>query len=120
MAGATLQQSGIAVNSVNEIVKLNPQATSILYTVFLGNASGTGFSGTTVTGAVTDPSGNSYITGNIGSTGYPTKNAFQATLAGGVDGFLTKLDPNGNIVYSTYLGGSGSDGHRRYCHHWDR
>lgn len=26
------------------------------------------------------------------------------------DAFVTKLDPSGRLVYSTYLGGSGSDG----------
>src|ERR1700680_4802025 len=88
-------------------MKLNPQASSILYTVFLGDSSPQSL-GTVVSSAVVDQSGNFYLAGTTG-TGYPTKTPFQATPGGGVDGFLTKLDPNGNIVYSTYLGGSGTD-----------
>src|SRR2546425_10370086 len=36
--------------------------------------------------------------------------AFQPTFgSGGVDAFVTKLNPAGGFVYSTYLGGSGAD-----------
>src|SRR5439155_834674 len=36
--------------------------------------------------------------------------AFQTTLHGGGDAFVTKLNPTGSaLVYSTYLGGSGFD-----------
>jgi len=36
--------------------------------------------------------------------------AFQASFgSGGVDAFVTKLNPAGGFVYSTYLGGSGAD-----------
>ena len=34
---------------------------------------------------------------------------FQATLAGGANGFLCAFDGGGNVVWGTYLGGSGSD-----------
>src|SRR5208282_3950400 len=52
-----------------------------------------------------------YVTGNAGSSNFPTTaGAFQTTFGGGTDAFITKLSPAGNaIVYSTYLGGSGSD-----------
>jgi len=37
-------------------------------------------------------------------------NALQPTLAGAEDGFVTKFNPSGSaLVYSTYLGGTGSD-----------
>ncbi len=35
-------------------------------------------------------------------------NLFEISSAS-IDGFALKLDNNGNVVYSTYLGGSGSD-----------
>ena len=61
-------------------------------------------------GIALDSSGNAYITGDTNSTNFPTKNAYQAANAGGRDAFVTKLSPAGNeLVYSTYLGGSGVD-----------
>ncbi len=61
-------------------------------------------------GIALDSSGNAYITGDTNSTDFPTKNAYQAANAGGRDAFVTKLSPAGNeLVYSTYLGGSGVD-----------
>ncbi len=50
-----------------------------------------------------------YIAGFTGSTDFPvTSGAFQLAPAyDGGDGFVTKLSPQGQIVYSTYLGGGG-------------
>jgi len=57
-----------------------------------------------------DGSGNAYVTGETGSTDFPTKNAFQPSRARGVvHAFVTKLDAGGALAYSTYLGGSGGD-----------
>src|SRR4028119_2236168 len=39
----------------------------------------------------------------------PSPGAFQPEPGGGVDAFLAKLGPSGEVVYSTYLGGSGHD-----------
>ncbi|MGB9073656.1 MAG: SBBP repeat-containing protein [Terriglobales bacterium] len=56
-----------------------------------------------------DSTGNAYVTGYTGSTDFPTTpGAFQTTCCGA---FVTKLNPTGSaLVYSTYLGGSSSDG----------
>lgn len=56
-----------------------------------------------------DPSSNVYVAGLTSSLNFPTLNPFQATNGGGLDAFVTKLDAQGRIVYSTYLGGSGSE-----------
>ena len=58
-----------------------------------------------------DTEGSAYVTGYTMSTDFPTLNAFQDNFAaGGKDVFVTKLDPSGtSLVYSTYLGGNGSD-----------
>jgi hypothetical protein len=61
-----------------------------------------------------DASGNAYITGWAYSypsdhPRFPTLNALQPGPAGGVDAVLVKLDPQGQVVFSTYLGGSGND-----------
>ncbi|MDH3879268.1 MAG: SBBP repeat-containing protein, partial [Desulfobacterales bacterium] len=65
-----------------------------------------------------DSSGYAYITGETWSTGYLISQGsipFQSNNAGLGDAFVTKLDITGvlaNIVYSTYLGGSGFDSGR--------
>jgi hypothetical protein len=45
-----------------------------------------------------------------GSESFPTMHAFQDHNNGGSDYFVTVFDANGNLRYSTYLGGSGQDG----------
>jgi len=57
-----------------------------------------------------DNEGNMYIVGNTKSADFPTtSDAYQSSNAGSYDTFLVKFDSNGNLVYSTYLGGTGSD-----------
>lgn len=59
-----------------------------------------------------DSTGNVYVTGDTSSTNFPTKNAFDSTL-NAKDAFVTKLKltatGSASLVYSTYLGGSGTD-----------
>ncbi|HLH43152.1 MAG TPA: SBBP repeat-containing protein, partial [Bryobacteraceae bacterium] len=65
-----------------------------------------------VRGAAVDPtSGNLVITGQTSSTTFvTTTNAIQQNLGGGSgDAFVTELSPGGNILYSSYLGGNGTD-----------
>jgi hypothetical protein len=60
-----------------------------------------------------DGSGNAYGTGETNSPDYDvTPGAFQTTNGGGSwDIFVTKLNATGtDLVYSTYIGGSGGDG----------
>ncbi len=62
-----------------------------------------------------DSKGDVYVGGNTESYDFPTKKALQPNYSGYGnlflgDGFLTVLDPTGtNLIYSTYLGGSGDD-----------
>jgi len=58
-----------------------------------------------------DGSGNAYVTGVAASTDFPTTaGAAQTAFAGPfADAFVTKFDPTGSVVYSTYLGGSDND-----------
>ena len=63
-------------------------------------------------GIAVDASGNIYIVGSTTSPDFPLRNPLQslqqASTSGVVTGtgFLMKLDSNGNILYSTYLGGT--------------
>ena len=57
--------------------------------------------------------GRAYVTGDTGSANYPTtQDAFDTTFNGGAqDAFVTKLNASGSaLAYSTFLGGTDSDG----------
>lgn len=80
---------------------------ALTYSTYLGgNGTDTG------RGIAADASGNAYVTGVTDSANFPTQNPIQPSLGGSSNGdvFVTKLSSNGSaLVYSTYLGGSGSD-----------
>jgi hypothetical protein len=66
------------------------------------------------TAIAVDASGNAVVTGwaqsyPTGHPRFPSINALQPEPAGGVDAIVVKLDPEGRVVFSTYLGGSGND-----------
>jgi hypothetical protein len=84
------------------IVKLTA-AGAIGYSTFLGGTAAEHAGGIAV-----DAGGNAYVAGGTFSTNFPVTAALQATSGGGQDAFIAKLNAAGsNIVYSTYLGGSG-------------
>ena len=88
------------------VTKINPSAPSYVFSTFLG-----GNQCDTANGVAVDPSADVYVTGVTSSTDFPVENAFQPTIGSNFssDAFVTKLRPNGPLVYSTYLGGSSSD-----------
>jgi len=56
-------------------------------------------------GIAVDSSGCAYVTGRTGSDNFPTMNAYQGSLEGSYDAFVTKLSADGSsLEYSTYLG----------------
>ena len=60
-------------------------------------------------GIALDANDNVFITGNTTSGNFSTLNPFQASLLGAQAAFVTKLDTNGAVVFSTYLGGGVTD-----------
>jgi hypothetical protein len=58
-----------------------------------------------------DSTGSAYLTGYTGSANFPVVNPFQRTFGGGnSDAYVAKVNATGTaLVYSTFLGGSGSD-----------
>jgi uncharacterized protein (TIGR03437 family) len=50
------------------------------------------------------------VTGYTASTNFPLSSPYRGSNAASVDAFVTKLNPAGSaLVYSTYLGGTGTD-----------
>jgi hypothetical protein len=94
------------------VTKLNPTGSVLVYSTYLGGSGGYDHGN----GIAVDAAGNAYVTGQtvpytIYSSNFPTTTwAFQTTLGGGYDAFVTKLNPTGSaLVYSTYLGGNDND-----------
>ncbi|MFX0092197.1 MAG: SBBP repeat-containing protein [Candidatus Hodarchaeota archaeon] len=85
------------------VVKYDTNGGIIAQKILEGNAKDWGL------GLTLDAAGNIYLTGWTTSTNYPTVNAYQDTLNGDDDTFVTKLNTTMDIVFSTYLGGSGDD-----------
>ena len=88
--------------------KLNPSGSRLVYSTFLGG------SGDDVgSKVVLDRGGNAYYTGFSESPDFPTtpgtlKPAY-GTAAPELNGFVTKLDAAGRMIWSTYLGGPTRD-----------
>src|SRR6185295_958714 len=92
------------------VAKLSP-AGALVWATYLG---GTG--NETPRGLALDPAGNPVLAGYTTSADFPTTaGAYHpAPYAGkgtneGTDGFVTKLDANGALLASTYVGGSKLD-----------
>jgi LPXTG-site transpeptidase (sortase) family protein len=81
------------------VAKLNP-AGNLIWNTFLGGSGGDiGY------GVALDASGNVYVTGQSTTTWGAPLRAYSA----GSDGFLAKLDTNGNLIWNTFLGSTGTD-----------
>ncbi len=83
------------------VTKFSADGTSLIFSTYLG-----GNSLDYGQAIATDPSGNIYVGGITGSTNFPTTpGAFEAAYPPGSppNGFVSKFDPSGTLVYSTYL-----------------
>jgi len=99
IAGATAAQHAC-------VVKLSADGSAVVYTKALA-----GSNQDSAASVAADAAGDAFVTGFTTSPDFPvTTGVVQPQLAGVQNGFVTKLDPSGNISYSTYLGGSGKDG----------
>lgn len=102
------------VNGANSatgyIVKLDPTDQSIVWATYLG-----GSRRDQVYAVRTDSAGNVYAVGATGSDDFPTTaGVYDPTFNGPLqnngltDSFVAKFDADGNLLFSTYVGGSDS------------
>lgn len=90
------------------VAKYNAAGSSLMYSTYLG-----GSGQDRAYSIAVDSSGNAFVTGDTTSTQFPTTSgALQTTNQGEADAFVTELDANGTVSYSSYLGGSLTDGGR--------
>lgn len=112
---ATCEASGRGC-SYGFVAKVNPSATSLVYSTLLGGGS------EMMAGIAVDAAGDAYVTGQTQSSSFPTTSgAFQPSFGGGTcmievmsfpcpDAFVSELNPTGsNLLYSSFLGGSDTD-----------
>jgi hypothetical protein len=91
------------------VVKLNPTGTGLSYSTCIGSGEGHGVA------VQPGTSGKAYITGQVGTGGFPTTSgAFQTTFQGGFfDSVMAKIDTSlfgpASLVYGTYVGGGSQD-----------
>jgi hypothetical protein len=89
------------------VTKFSADGRSLVYSTFLG-----GTVSDNATAIALDSSGRACVTGSTRSKDFPvTAGAFQKTLHGTTDAFVTKFQiSGGGLFYSTFLGGNGVDG----------
>jgi hypothetical protein len=80
----------------------NPLSPSLDFSTYLG-----GDYSDLVHAMERDSEGNIYIGGETNSFNFPMKHAYQDTVNDhGMDAFLAKLSPDGQLLWSTYMGGN--------------
>jgi hypothetical protein len=87
------------------VAKYNPVGTLLWCTYLGGNNQSMGV------GVAAMPNGGVVVVGiTTSDASFPTTNAYQPQNNGQSDYFVTVFNANGNLQYSTYLGGSGLEG----------
>ena len=89
------------------LIKLDPSASKVLYSTYLGGSGDDGAHSVQV-----DGNGFIYLSGYTSSPDFPVKSPLQSFRGGGNynrDLFVAKIAPGGSLVYSTPLGGSSNE-----------
>jgi photosystem II stability/assembly factor-like uncharacterized protein len=83
------------------VAKINAAGTALTYSTYLG-----GSSYDYLLGLAVDSAGSAWVTGYSMSSDFPVLNAAQSTFSGYQDAVVARLDANGSLQFSSYLGGS--------------
>jgi Beta-propeller repeat len=88
------------------VTKLSGDGSRLVYSTYLG-----GGNEDRANWISRDALGNVYVSGRTASPDFPVLSAFQRTNSGGAyDAWLAKVAPDGSLILSTFLGGSGDEG----------
>ncbi|MGJ0490753.1 SBBP repeat-containing protein [Methylobacter sp.] len=82
-------QADVSGNGSVFVAKFSADGLTLRYSTYLGGKEGSGNGKIAV-----DRKGQAYVTGTTQSTDFPTANALQPTLGGGVDAFVAKIGSN--------------------------
>ncbi len=86
------------------VTKLNAGGTALVFSTYYGgNLDDVG------TAIALDSFGDAYVTGKTTSSNYPVSNAFQNSLSGTSDAFVTEFSNTGFVEYSSFMGGTGAE-----------
>ncbi|WP_028887558.1 SBBP repeat-containing protein [Tenacibaculum ovolyticum] len=87
------------------VIKLDNEGNDIGYITQMG-----GSKWEAVQGVISDSDSNIYVIGTTFSSDFPAdENSFQRTFGGRKDAFVVKINAEGKIVWSTFLGGSNEE-----------
>lgn len=102
---ATCSSCGSSISD-GFVTVINPTGTGLIYSTFLG-----GSALDQALGIAVDGSKDAYVTGVTQSANFPVQPSTPLVSFGGTqNAFVTEINPTGTaLVYSTYLGGTGSD-----------
>lgn len=122
VTGETLSNDFPTVNAFDDalaangadifVFRLDPETGDLIYATFLGGATpvpNADDARDVATDVAVDADGNAYIIGQTGTSDFPTLNPIQAANAGGQDIIFAQFAPDGTLLFSTYLGGAGTD-----------
>lgn len=91
---------------------VEPDTGALVWSTFLGGADAGLFFPEAARALAVDAAGNTFVAGQANSSDFPTTPGVLGPVSPGpstVDGFVAKLDVDGHLVWSTYLGGEGDD-----------
>ena len=86
------------------IVKLSPSGHALVYSTFLGDSAHDQANQIAV-----GEEGDAWVVGVTSSALFPSVNPFQPALGGMADAFVARLNAAGELVFSSFLGGSGDE-----------
>jgi hypothetical protein len=93
------------------VISLNADGSDAIYSTYMG-----GSANESVYGLVPDGTGGVVLAGWNSGPDFPvTQDAYQSNPAGNYEAVVARLDAAGNLIYGTYLGGSGGEAAYALC-----